>query len=66
MRMVRIILAIAIPLWLVGIFFIIREWKRDCKEIGKENLAVSLWERIRAFAICFVIPVVVGLVMGND
>jgi hypothetical protein len=64
--MIGIILAIAILLWLVGIFFIIREWKRDCEEIGKENLAVSLWERIRAFAICFVIPVVVGILMGND
>ena len=62
--MIRIILAI--PLWLVGIFFIVRTWKRDCEEIGKENLAVSLWERIRAFAICFVIPVVVGLLMRND
>ena len=64
--MIGIILAIAIPLWLVGIFFIIREWKRDCKEIGRENLAVSLQERIRAFVICFVIPVVVGLFMRND
>ena len=64
--MIGIILAIAIPLWLVGIFFIVRTWKHDCEEIGKENLAVSLWERIRAFAICFVIPVVVGLLMRND
>jgi len=64
--MIGIILAIAVPLWSAGIFFIVRTWKRDCEEIGKENLAVSLWERIRAFAICFVIPVVVGLLMRND
>lgn len=32
-------------------FFII--WKRDCKEIGKENLAVSLKERFTAWVICF-------------
>ena len=66
--MVEIVLTIAIPLWLVGIFFVIRQWKRDCKEIGKENLAVPLWERINAFVVCFVIPVFVGIAisMKND
>ena len=66
--MVEIVLTIAIPLWLVGIFFVIRQWKRDCKEIGKENLAVPLWERIKAFVVCFVIPVFVGIAisMKND
>jgi len=64
MRMIMIVLTIVIPLWLIGIFLIVREWKRDCKEIGRENLAVSLWERLRAFAICFVIPVIVGLLMS--
>lgn len=61
--MIGIIFAIVVPLWLIGIFIIVREWKRDCKEIGRENLAVSLRERLMAFAICFVIPVIVGLLM---
>ena len=61
--MVGIVLTIAIPLWLVGIFFVIRQWKRDCEEIGEENLAVPLEERIRAFAICFVLPVLAALVI---
>lgn len=28
-------------------------WKNDCKKIGKENLAVSLKERFRAWVLCF-------------
>ena len=28
-------------------------WKKDCERLGKENLAVSLWERIWAGLICF-------------
>ena len=28
-------------------------WKRDCKTIGKENLAVPLLDRIWAGLICF-------------
>lgn len=34
-----------IPLYLV--------WKKDCKEIGKENLAVSLKERFKAWILVF-------------
>lgn len=29
------------------------KWKKDCKEIGKENLAVSLGERFLVW-ICFI------------
>jgi len=42
----------------------VMEWRKDCKEYGKEWLAVSLWERLLAFAICFVIPFIVGLLVG--
>lgn len=28
------------------------KWKKDCKEIGKDNLAVSLKERFIAWIIC--------------
>lgn len=37
-------------------------WKKDCKEIGKENLAVSLEERLFAGFICFpfwIAPIVI-------
>jgi hypothetical protein len=27
-------------------------WRKDCREIGKENLAVSLGERFEAWLIC--------------
>ena len=38
-----------------------KELRKDCKEIGRENLAVSLGERLRAFFLCFVLPVILGL-----
>lgn len=39
-------------------------WK-DCKEIGKENLAVPLEDRLEAYFFCFVLPVVLGLLMRS-
>lgn len=33
-------------------------WRKDCKEIGKENLAVSLEERFTAWIIFFPIWIV--------
>lgn len=27
-------------------------WRKDCKEIGKDNLAVSLRERFTAYVVC--------------
>ena len=36
-------------------------WRRDCKEIGKEHLAVSLGERIRAAFLCVTLPCLLGL-----
>ena len=33
-------------------------WKNDCKEIGKDKLAVSLAERFIAWTICFPIWIV--------
>lgn len=43
----------------IPFFFI---WRKDCKEIGKENLAVSLRERFLSWCICFplwIIPIVI-------
>ena len=36
-------------------------WRRDCKEIGKDQLAVSLGERIRATFLCVTLPCLLGL-----
>lgn len=37
------------------------EYRRDCKKYGKENLAVPLKDRLRAYFLCFVLPIVLGL-----
>lgn len=34
----------------IPLYFI---WKKDCKELGKENLAVSLGERFKAWVLLF-------------
>lgn len=47
--------------WTIGVVAIVIDWRKDCKEIGRENLAVSLGERLRAFFLCFVFPVILGL-----
>lgn len=42
---------------------VIKIWFCDCKEIGKDNLAVSLLERLRAAFFVFTLPCIVGLLM---
>ena len=37
------------------------DWRRDCKEIGKDHLAVSLGERIRSAFLCVTLPCLLGL-----
>ena len=32
--------------WTIGVVAIVIDWRKDCKEIGRENLAVSLGERL--------------------
>lgn len=49
--MIMFIGCIALQFILFIPFFII--WKKDCKEIRKENLAVSLKERFTAWVIYF-------------
>lgn len=36
-------------------------WRIDCKEIGKDHLAVSLGERIRAAFLLVTLPCALGL-----
>ena len=45
-------------------WLLLNYWK-DCKEIGKENLAVPLKDRLEAYFLCFVLPVVLGLLMRD-
>lgn len=49
--MIMFVVCIALQFILFIPFFII--WKKDCKEIGKENLAVSLKERFTVWVIYF-------------
>jgi len=37
-------------------------WVKDCKEIGKERLAVPLPDRLRATFLCITLPCIIGLV----
>lgn len=45
------IVSIALQLISFIPFFIV--WKKDCKKIGKENLAAPLKERFAVWLICF-------------
>ena len=45
--------------------WILLEYRKDCKEIGKENLAVPLKDRLTAYFLCVVLPVIMGLLMRN-
>lgn len=38
-------------------------WLKDCKEIGKENLAVPLGDRMRATMLAVTIPCIVGILL---
>lgn len=58
---VIIIICIVSNLFIYGIAYKI--WVDDCKEIGKNNLAVSLLERLRATFLVITLPCVVGLLM---
>jgi hypothetical protein len=38
-------------------------WVKDCKEIGKERLAVPLPDRLTATFLCITLPCIIGLVL---
>ncbi len=56
---VILILVINVPAYL----WVYVSWKRDCKDIGKDNLAVSLPERIKATFLCVTLPCILGMLM---
>jgi hypothetical protein len=41
------------------LLIIILIWRKDCKKIGKENLAVSLSERLTSYFIMVVLPILI-------
>lgn len=43
-------------------FLVWLNWRNDCKEIGKEQLAVPLKERFFSLFICLTLPCILGLV----
>ena len=47
------------------LFFIFLQYKIDCKEFGKENLAVSLKERLTTYLLFVFLPGVLCLLMRN-
>ena len=56
---VILILVINVPAYL----WVYVSWKRDCKDIGKDNLAVSLPERIKVTFLCVTLPCILGMLM---
>ena len=53
---------ISIILQIIGFIPFYFKWRNDCKEIGKENLAVSLSERFITWVVCFpvwLIPILI-------
>lgn len=55
-------IAVALQFVLFLPFYLI--WRKDCKEIGKERLAVSLGERFTSWLVCFplwIVPILVFL-----
>lgn len=47
------------------LLWLLLEYKKDCKEIGKENLAVPLKERLESYFFFIVLPAVMGLLMRD-
>lgn len=43
------------------LLLIILVYIKDCKKYGKENLAVSLTDRLFYYCICVSIPILLGL-----
>ncbi len=54
-----IIVCIVSNLFVYGLVYKI--WIDDCKDIGKDNLAVSLVERLRAAFLIFTLPCIIGI-----
>jgi len=60
------LMAVILAGWVIGAIAIVMIWRKDCKEFGRENLAVSLGGRLYAFFLCFVLPVILGLMIRTE
>lgn len=49
---------------LILYLFIYLKWRKDCKEIGRDKLAVSLEERLSAAFIFITLPFLCALLKG--
>ena len=57
----KILILVVIALNLPAYVWVYFSWRKDCKEIGKDQLAVSLGERIKALFLCLTLPCLLGL-----
>jgi hypothetical protein len=48
---------------LIAYAYIIISWRHDCREYGRDNIAVPLRDRLRAGFLCFTLPCILGLLM---
>lgn len=62
----KIVILIALILNFIAYTYIFISWKMDCKTIGKNNLAVTLSERLRACFICVTLPCLLGLLTRKN
>ena len=59
---ILIFLVINVPAYIYVYF----AWRKDCKEIGKDNLAISLKERMKALFLCLTLPCILGLISNKN
>ena len=62
----KIVILIALILNFIAYAYIFISWKMHCKTIGKNNLAVSLKERLRACFMCVTLPCLLGILIRKD
>ena len=55
-----IFLAVVLLLNVLAYLLTYINYRKDCKEIGREKLAVSLKERMQALFMCLTLPCILG------
>ena len=61
MNALFIVIAIILALNITVYTYVYFSWKKDCKMFGKDYLAVSLGERIRAAFLLVTLPCLLGI-----
>ncbi len=57
----KLAILISLIINMIAYVLVIIFWLEDCKEIGKDNLAVPLLERLRAAFFIVTLPCIFGL-----